>query len=62
MSGYLDYSGRDDVLSGGVRKIPVSPPKGTFGVWVKRVGNHPELRLLLHGGPGATPWTRRTCG
>jgi hypothetical protein len=23
MSGYLDYSGRDDVLSGGVRKIPV---------------------------------------
>src|SRR6202023_2512499 len=24
-------------------------------VWVKRVGNHPDLRvLLLHGGPGAT--------
>jgi hypothetical protein len=23
MSGYLDYSGRDDVLSGGVRKVPV---------------------------------------
>ena len=55
MSGYLDYSGRDDVLSGGVRKIPVTTPKGTYQVWVKRVGNHPDLRvLLLHGGPGAT--------
>ena len=55
MSGYLDYSGRDDVLSGGVRKIPVSTPKGTYQVWVKRVGNDPDLRLLLlHGGPGAT--------
>ena len=29
MSGYLDYSGRDDVLSGGVRKVPVKTPKGT---------------------------------
>ena len=55
MSGYLDYSGRDDVLSGGVRKIPVTTPKGTYQVWVKRVGNAPDLRvLLLHGGPGAT--------
>src|SRR5580658_3093290 len=55
MSGYLDYSGRDDALSGGVRKIPVNTRKGTFDVWVKRVGNAPDLRLLLlHGGPGAT--------
>jgi len=55
VSGYLDYSGRDDVLSGGVRKVPVKTPKGTYQVWVKRVGNHPDLRvLLLHGGPGAT--------
>src|ERR1700733_13678940 len=55
MSGYLDYSGRDDVLSGGVRKIGVDTPAGRFAVWVKRVGNHPDLRvLLLHGGPGAT--------
>ena len=55
MSGYLDYSGRDDVLSGGVRKIPVDTPAGRFQVWVKRVGNAPDLRvLLLHGGPGAT--------
>jgi proline iminopeptidase len=55
MSGYLDYSGRDDVLSGGSRMIPVNTPAGQFRVWVKRVGNHPDLRLLLlHGGPGAT--------
>ena len=54
-SSYLDSSGRDDVLSGGARKIPVSTPKGEFNVWVKRIGNNPGLRvLLLHGGPGAT--------
>lgn len=55
MPGYLDYSGRDDVLSGGVKLIPVDTPKGTFRVWTKRVGNNPAVRvLLLHGGPGAT--------
>jgi proline iminopeptidase len=55
VSSYLDYSGRDDVLSGGARKIPVTTPAGTYGVWVKRIGNNPGLRvLLLHGGPGAT--------
>jgi len=54
-SSYLDYSGRDDVLGGGARKIPVSTPKGTFNVWTKRIGNDPGLKLLLlHGGPGAT--------
>jgi proline iminopeptidase len=52
---YLDYSGRDDQLSGGSRMIPVSTPSGTFRVWVKRTGSNPDLRvLLLHGGPGAT--------
>jgi proline iminopeptidase len=52
---YLDYSGRDDVLSGGVRVIPVSTPSGTYRVWTKRTGNNPELKVLvLHGGPGAT--------
>lgn len=52
---YLDYSGRDDVLSGGVKMIPVSTRKGTFHVWTKRIGNHPTMKvLLLHGGPGAT--------
>jgi proline iminopeptidase len=55
MSSYLDYSSRDDVLSGGARMIPVSTPTGTYRVWVKRVGNNPGLRvLLLHGGPGST--------
>jgi proline iminopeptidase len=55
ISSYLDYSGRDDMLGGGARKIPVSTPAGTYRVWVKRIGNNPRLRvLLLHGGPGAT--------
>jgi proline iminopeptidase len=55
VKGYLDYSGRDDVLGGGARRIPVDTPKGTFHVWVKRIGNNPRLRvLLLHGGPGST--------
>jgi proline iminopeptidase len=54
-SGYLDYSGRDDTLSGGVKMIPINTPKGVFHVWTKRVGNSPRLKvLLLHGGPGAT--------
>lgn len=53
--GYLDYSGRDDVLSGGVKMIPVHTPKGPFRVWTKRIGNNPTVKmLLLHGGPGAT--------
>ncbi len=53
--GYLDSTGRDDALSGGVRLIPVNTPKGTFRVWTKRVGNNPRIKvLLLHGGPGAT--------
>jgi proline iminopeptidase len=55
VSGYLDYSGRADVLSGGARKIPIKTPSGPFNVWVKRIGNNPDVKLLLlHGGPGAT--------
>jgi proline iminopeptidase len=54
-AAYLDYSGRDDVLSGGVKLIPVNTPKGTFRVWTKRIGNNPAIKvLLLHGGPGLT--------
>jgi len=54
-TGYLDYSGRDDVLSGGVKMIPIETSKGIFRVWTKRIGNHPTMKvLLLHGGPGAT--------
>jgi len=55
MSDYLNYSGRDDVLSGGARMIPVSTPAGDFRVWTKRIGNNRDLKLLLlHGGPGCT--------
>ena len=52
---YLDYSRRDDRLSGGVKVISVQTSKGEFNVWTKRVGNSPTMKvLLLHGGPGAT--------
>ena len=52
---YLDNTGRDDVLSGGVKKIEISTPKGKFHVWTRRVGNNPKLKVLtLHGGPAAT--------
>jgi proline iminopeptidase len=52
---YLDYTGRADLLSGGVRMIPIHTSKGEFRVWTKRVGNNPRMKvLLLHGGPAAT--------
>ena len=52
---YLDYSQRDDQWTGGVKVIPIETELGTFKVWTKRVGNNPDLKvLLLHGGPGAT--------
>lgn len=52
---YFDHSGRDDVLSGGVKMIPIKTSKGEFKVWTKRIGNNPRIKvLLLHGGPGAT--------
>ena len=52
---YFDQSGRDDVVSGGVKLIPIMTPKGEFRVWTKRIGNNPTAKvLLLHGGPGAT--------
>jgi proline iminopeptidase len=54
-SSYLDNAGRDDVLSGGVRMIPITTPRGAFRVWTRRVGNNPRIKvLLLHGGPGVT--------
>src|SRR5579862_3770698 len=57
---YLDYSGRDDVFGGGVRMLPVDTHAGRFRVWTKRIGNNPQLRmLLLHGGPGATHSTSK---
>ena len=54
-SNYFDNSHRDDILSGGVKMIPITTPKGTFNVWTKRTGNNPTMKvLLLHGGLGAT--------
>jgi len=54
-ASYLDYTGRTDLLAGGVRMIPIQTPTGEFRVWTKRVGNSPRLKvLLLHGGPAAT--------
>ncbi len=45
----------DQILTGGIRLIPVETPRGEFRVWVKRVGDNPTVKvLLLHGGPGAT--------
>lgn len=55
MSNYHDNTGRTDILSGGVKMIPITTPIGDFKVWTKRVGNNPRIKvLLLHGGPGAT--------
>jgi len=55
LTAYLDNTSRSDVLSGGVRMIPVKTPKGTFNVWTKRVGSNPTMKvLLLHGGPAGT--------
>jgi proline iminopeptidase len=52
---YLDYSERNDKLSGGVKMIPIQTATGEFNVWTKRIGNNPKMKvLLLHGGPGAT--------
>lgn len=55
LSEYFNNSGQDDILSGGVKMITVTTPKGDFKVWTKRVGNNPGIKvLLLHGGPGMT--------
>ncbi|MEL7424245.1 MAG: proline iminopeptidase-family hydrolase [Bacteroidota bacterium] len=55
LASYFDNTGRDDVMSGGIKLIPVNTPSGTFNVWTKRTGNNPSIKvLLLHGGPGGT--------
>ena len=49
---FADASG---LKEGGVKRIPIQTPKGTFKVWTKRFGNNPRIKvLLLHGGPGGT--------
>jgi proline iminopeptidase len=41
--------------SGGVKLIPIKTDAGEFRVWTKRIGNNPDIKvLILHGGPGAT--------
>jgi len=43
-----------DQFSGGAKMIPITTPLGDFNVWTKRIGNNPDVKvLLLHGGPGA---------
>jgi proline iminopeptidase len=54
---YFDTSAWDprDVVSGGSRRVPIRTPAGERRVWTRRVGNNPDLKvLLLHGGPGAS--------
>jgi proline iminopeptidase len=54
-TAWFDNSGRDDLLTGGVKMVQIDTPKGKFHVWTKRVGNNPRIKvLLLHGGPAAT--------
>jgi proline iminopeptidase len=54
-ANYLSFAKRDDQLTGGIKMIPITTPKGTFKVWTKTVGNNPTIKvLLLHGGPGLT--------
>ena len=61
-SAYFDNTGRDDVLSGGVKMIAIKTAAGTFNVWTKRTGNNPRIKvLLLHGGPGATHEVFEAC-
>ena len=50
---YFDNAGRDDVLSGGVKLIPISTPKGTFKVWTKRVERQSDDQ-----GPAPARWAR----
>ncbi len=55
LSDYYDTTGREDILTGGIKMIPIQTPFGEFKVWTKRIGNNPTIKvLLLHGGPGAT--------
>ena len=52
---YFNQAGRDDLLSGGIKMIPVKTSVGEFKVWTKRIGNNPTIKvLILHGGPGGS--------
>jgi proline iminopeptidase len=54
-AAYFDSDGRDDALTGGVKMVEITTPKGRFKVWTKRTGNNPKIKvLMLHGGPALT--------
>jgi len=37
----------------GVRRIPIDTPSGRYEVWTRKIGDNPDIKvLLLHGGPG----------
>jgi proline iminopeptidase len=43
------------IKTGNVQMIPIETSKGTMHVWTKRIGNNPDMKLLLlNGGPGCT--------
>jgi proline iminopeptidase len=43
------------VQTGGIKLIPIETPIGNFNVWTKKIGNNPNIKiLLLHGGPAMT--------
>ncbi len=51
----IDASSKPVPTAGQGRFIPISTPKGKFKVWTKKVGDNPDMKvLLLHGGPGMT--------
>jgi proline iminopeptidase len=55
LSDYFDITGREDILTGGIKMIPIQTSFGEFKVWTKRIGNNPTIKvLILHGGPGGT--------
>jgi proline iminopeptidase len=55
LNDYFNITSREDILTGGIKMIPIQTPFGEFKVWTKRIGNNPRIKvLLLHGGPGGT--------
>jgi proline iminopeptidase len=55
LSDYFNMTNRDDILTGGIKMIPIQTPFGELKAWTKRIGNNPRIKaLLLHGGPGGT--------
>ncbi|MEM7574428.1 MAG: proline iminopeptidase-family hydrolase [Bacteroidota bacterium] len=55
LTTYHDNSDRPDRFTGGISMVPIQTAIGEFRVYTKRMGNNPDIKLLLlHGGPGAT--------